>query len=451
MKIALLVHCFFPHHFYGTEAYTLTLAKEFIAAGHAATVISATFQGEPRQSSPVERFEWDGVPVISIDKNAWPHVSVAETYDQPALRAVHRDILQALKPDILHVCHLINHTVAAVDAAAGLGIPIYATLTDFFGFCLTNKLEAADGSLCAGPSASRANCIACQLKAAALRPDTGRAVKILGAHAWRGASSSLLAMLGRAMPGVRVGSLRPADILERPGRLKNALAHYAGAIAPTRFLRDAYAGNGFPAPLHVSHFGIDIDRAAKPASGEPGIVRLGYVGQLAAHKGVDVLLRGIRSAERKNIRLTIWGDEGQDPAYAAQLRSLAAGLDVRFAGTVPREALAGVMAGIDALAIPSVWYENSPLILLQALATHTPVIVSDVQGLTEFIAPGRSGIAFPRGSAGALAGILAELAADPGALLRMSADTEYPRTSADMARDALALYKQPGSSRAGSE
>jgi glycosyltransferase involved in cell wall biosynthesis len=441
MKIALLVHCFFPGHFYGTEAYTLSLAREFRAAGHDATVISATFQGEPRQASPIAHYEWDGVPVISVDKNAWPHRSVAETYDQPALHPVYRELLGELRPDILHVCHLINHTAVAVDVASDLGIPVYATLTDFFGFCLTNKLESADGSLCAGPSPSRANCVACHLKAAAARPDSGRAVKILGTPFLRPASSAALAAMARIAPNARAGSLRPADIVNRPDRLRASLARYAGAIAPSRFLHDAYRSNGFPAPLHVSHFGVDIERELKPASPDPGRVRLGYVGQLASHKGVDVLLSALKAAGRPNIDLTIWGDESQDPGHAAHLRALSAGLNVRFAGTVAREALAGVLAGIDALAIPSVWYENSPLILLQALATHTPVIVSDVQGLTEFIAPGRSGLTFPRGDAAALGQILCDLSADTGRLARMSHDTAYPRTSRDMAMDVLEIYK----------
>jgi len=448
MRIVLLVHCFFPQHFYGTEAYTLSLARAFIAAGHEVTVLSATFQGEPRQAAPIERYVWDGVPVVSVDKNAWPHATVSETYDQPALRAVYRELLAELRPDILHVCHLINHTATAADTAAELGIPIYATLTDFFGFCLTNKLEAADGSLCAGPSNSRANCIACHLKAAALQPGSGRAVRILGRPALRGAASVALAGLGRVAPSARVGSLRPVDIVNRPGRLRDTLANYKVAIAPTTFLRDAYARNGFPAPLQVSHFGIDIDRSAKPPSADPGFVRLGYVGQLAPHKGVDVLLRALGMSDRRNVRLTIWGDETQDPAYSARLRTLSSGLDVRFAGTVGREALAALFGEIDALVIPSVWYENSPLILLQALATHTPVIVSDVQGLTEFIDPHVSGIAFPRGDASALAAILDSLANEPGTLAAMSATTAYPRSIQAMADDVLALYSA-GQSSAG--
>lgn len=223
------------------------------------------------------------------------------------------------------------------------------------------------------------------------------------------------------------------------------MANYAAAIAPSAFLRDVYLRNAFPAPLHLSHFGVDIDRAPKPASLDPAHVRLGYVGQLASHKGVHILLEALRRSGARNVGLTIWGDETQDPSYSARLRSMTEGLDVRFAGTVEREALAALFAGIDALVIPSVWYENSPLILLQALATHTPVLVSDVQGLTEFIDPGRSGIAFPRGDAGALAQIIAALSAAPERLAEMSRQTEFSRTPADMADDVLALYARHGS------
>lgn len=155
MKIALFVHCFFPRHYYGTEAYTLTLAKGLIAMGHEVTVVSATFQGEPRQARLVESYDWQGVPVLSIDKNAVPHGSVAETYAQPLMRWVHERILRFLRPDAVHVCHLINHTTALIDAARALEIPLFATLTDFFGFCLTNRLESA-GAACARGRAPRA-------------------------------------------------------------------------------------------------------------------------------------------------------------------------------------------------------------------------------------------------------------------------------------------------------
>jgi hypothetical protein len=80
MRVALYVHCFFPTHFYGTEAYTLTLAKELAALGHEPIVVSTTLVGEPAQTKLVEEYTYEGIPVLSIDKNVYPDRSVRDTY-----------------------------------------------------------------------------------------------------------------------------------------------------------------------------------------------------------------------------------------------------------------------------------------------------------------------------------------------------------------------------------
>ena len=99
-----------------------------------------------------------------------------------------------------------------------------------------------------------------------------------------------------------------------------------------------------------------------------------------------------------------------------------------------------VMDSLDLLVIPSRWYENSPLVLLNALATHTPVVVSDVQGMTEFIEPDRNGYAFERGSVDDLDRVLRALIRDREALGRLSATTHYERTPRVMAEETLAIY-----------
>src|SRR5262249_5099758 len=129
-----------------------------------------------------------------------------------------------------------------------------------------------------------------------------------------------------------------------------------------------------------------------------------------------------------------------DPRYVERLRNQAQGLSVTFPGTIPRSELAGALGSIDYLVIPSTWYENSPLILLQALATHTPVIVSDVLGMTEFVNDGGNGFCFERGGVDSLTRVLQRVADDPELAERLSASTNYDRVPADMARDVAKLY-----------
>jgi glycosyltransferase involved in cell wall biosynthesis len=433
LKIALYVHCFFPNHFYGTEAYTLTLAKALRALGHECFVVTAIFPGEPRQERLVEIYQWDDFPVFSIDKNVLPHRSIKDTYDQPELRVVHERILRRIAPDVVHICHLINHTKGLLDVVSAMNIPTFATLTDFFGFCLNNKLEAADGSLCAGPSATRANCIACHIHAVCSTRKT-RALQVLDSPVVRAVASRWLASRPRTKGPPRFG-FEPADIVERPAHLLDALSAIKGAIAPSAFLRNAYLDNGFSAPLTLSHFGIEIDRARKPPPSDPGRVRLAFIGQIAPHKGPHLLIEALRLADRPNLSLDIWGPDNQDQAYYAELQQRASGLSISFRGTFASERTPEIMAQTDILVIPSTWYENSPLILLQALATHTPVVVANVLGLTEFVAPGVMGFHFERGSVSSLAEILKRLGDDPALAQTMSGATNYTRTPLEMGRE----------------
>jgi glycosyltransferase involved in cell wall biosynthesis len=94
---------------------------------------------------------------------------------------------------------------------------------------------------------------------------------------------------------------------------------------------------------------------------------------------------------------------------------------------------------MDILAIPSTWYENSPLVLLNSLASHTPVIVAGVQGLTEFL-DGGNGWSFSRGSVEELAALLQQLVAKPDETRAHSQRTFYDRTIEVMVDDVVDIY-----------
>ncbi|MEI2829307.1 glycosyltransferase family 4 protein [Pseudomonas mosselii] len=441
MKIAFFVHCFFPDHFYGTETYTLELAKNYAAWGHDVTVVTAIFQGEAPTTELISRFEYEGIKVVCLDKNKIPHSRIKETYYQPEMRGVLTELLTELNPDVVHVTHLINHTSVLLEVTSALAIPTYATFTDFFGFCLNNKLEAADGALCAGPSKSRSNCVACYIKEAA-RANTG---------GWMGYAKSPLAAkviansatVLRKLPGLKHGPIDGTieDIARRPETLVSLYNHgYKGAVAPTAFLKKAYLANGVEVPMHALWFGIDIDRSAKPERPAEHLPTIGFIGQIAPHKGTDLLVDAFQRLPAGSAKLKIYGPAEQDPLYMQDLRSKAAGGNVEFLGTFDKGDMVDILRDLDLLVIPSKWYENSPLVLLNALATHTPVLVSDVLGMTEFLEPGVNGLAFERGNATDLYKQLSKLVSQPELLYMMAKTTNYERTPEMMARETFAIY-----------
>lgn len=440
MKVALFVHCFFPEHFYGTETYTLGLAKNLQSLGHEVTVVAGVFQGEPRREAIITRSIFDGVPVVTIDKNYEPHARVRETYFHEAMRPHLAGVLHDLSPDVVHVTHLINHTAVLLEVTKQLGIPLIATLTDFFGFCYNNKLEAADGSLCGGPEHLRSNCIACHLKAAASGGEP-RAKKLATVpYGWRLGGLALRAAEAFGWPRLAGADLIVPDIVERPQILAHAYRAYDAMIAPTQFLRGAYVRNGFSEQhLYLSRFGVDIDRSPKPVRVDSVPLTIGFIGQIAAHKGTSLIVQAARALPAGSTRLIIYGPEDQDREYMRSLRE-AAGPETEFRGTFNPDRMADVLAEMDVLAIPSTWYENSPLVLLNALATHTPVLVSDVEGLTEFITEGRDGWSFRRSDLADLTRVMGKLVANPQAVRAASTNTSYERTTRSMATEVEAIY-----------
>lgn len=441
MKIVFFVHCFFPDHFYGTETYTLELAKNYAAWGHDVTVVSAIFQGEAPTAELISQFEYEGIKVICLDKNKIPHTRIKETYYQPEMREVLTQVLTDLKPDVVHVTHLINHTSVLLEVTAALGIATYATFTDFFGFCLNNKLEAAGGALCAGPSKSRSNCVACYIKEAARANAGGWMGYARTPLAAKVIANSATAL--RKLPGLKNGPIDGTieDIARRPDTLVSLYNYaYKGAVAPTAFLKKAYEANDIKVPMHALWFGIDIDRTAKPERSADHVPTIGFIGQIAPHKGTDLLVDAFQQLPAQSAKLKIYGPADQDPVYMQELRDKATGGDIEFLGTFDKGDMVNILRDLDLLVIPSKWYENSPLVLLNALATHTPVLVSDVLGMTEFLVPGVNGLAFERGSSADLFKQLSKLVGQPEVLYGMSKTTHYDRTPEMMARETFAIY-----------
>jgi len=444
MKICLAVHCYYPDHFYGTEAYTHAVARELQARGHKVVVLTASFAGEHPADPLLIRYQHEGIDVIRLNRSHRPHRQLRDTYLMPDLLAIQRQILSEEQPDLLHVTHLINHTATLLQAADSCSIPVVATFTDFFGFCFNNKLQDSRGRLCTGPSSSRANCVACYLQAR------------VGASpaSWAGLLQPLLAVSARilcaleALPGLHrwqrlafVKALR-----ERPQRLADAYCSYRCAMFPTRFLEDAYRRNGYSGPGVFSRFGMDLDRNdSAPAVSTPRL-RIGYIGQMAPHKGVDLLVRAFAALKPGSaacaLELVLYGPEQQDPGYSRRLRGLAREASVRFAGTFEAARTAEILSEIDLLVVPSRWTENSPLVLLAALACHCPVVVSDVAGLTELLRDGENGFRFACGDWRALRMVLQRFLDDPGLATRMKTTTHYSRTTSTMVDELENVYQR---------
>ncbi|MCX7339293.1 MAG: glycosyltransferase [Hyphomicrobiales bacterium] len=178
----------------------------------------------------------------------------------------------------------------------------------------------------------------------------------------------------------------------------------ARLVVPSRFYQEKLAEWGWPAEtmIHIPNF-VDVERYRAAWDESDYFV---FAGRLGPEKGLATLIKAAALARQ---RLII---AGTGPEEAA-LRQLAAdtGADVQFAGYLSGEALHGVIGQSRALVLPSEWYENAPISMLEAYALGRPVIGAAIGGIPEMIRAGETGQMARSGSVDDLAATLSLMAA----------------------------------------
>jgi glycosyltransferase involved in cell wall biosynthesis len=240
-------------------------------------------------------------------------------------------------------------------------------------------------------------------------------------------------------------------------RVERALCrHFAARVIAVSY---AVAAQLDPANVVVLDEYLDPDEFSPTRAGtfraRAGITDdvplIGAVARLDPLKGLDVLLdaHAAARARRPELQLVVVGNPvlGQD-AYAVDLRA-------RIASTPGARLLEGrddvpdVMADLDVLALPSVEPESYGLVLVEALASGTPVVATDHGGPPEIVAratPGAGLVVRPGDDAG-LARALLELAPERTSAerrrARLRAFTPPPARFAELFRDVVARYAAP--------
>src|SRR5262249_43952485 len=167
----------------------------------------------------------------------------------------------------------------------------------------------------------------------------------------------------RVLPRALVAENAQA-LIRRTDYMRERVNRFDRLLIPTRFMRDIFVRNGVdPKLVDVVPYGVNVTVARDAADrGSAHELRIGFIGAIVDFKGVHLLIEAVRSLANLPVDLQISGKLEANPDYAARLRALAAGdVRVRFLGTFPNAEIGRVIAGMDALALPSTWHENTPL------------------------------------------------------------------------------------------
>lgn len=443
MKIVLTTHQFLPDFFSGTEILTLQTARELKRLGHDVTVVTG-FPGkvELPDEERFDRYEYDGIPVERFHHALVPmgeqwDVNAAE-FDNRFFARHFRNYLLELRPDLVHIFHLARLSASVIDVCRELGIPVVMTPTDFWLICPTCQLSLGDRSICSGPDGTG---LACLRHMALLSPPSVQRTLLswlpdrLVTALMR--LNSVAARTGRPfVAGLQAYATRQAFLRERMNLL-------AKMIVPTRLMEGILVAYGLaPEKVFFSRFGIDTEQIVPHVKGDVDRpLCIGFIGTLAEHKGAHLLVQAARSLPRdREWEVKIYGGV-LSPIYVEEVRRLIDGDPrIRLCGTFPNERISEVFAGIDVLVVPSVWYENTPLVIYSAQAAACPVIATNLGGMAEVMRDGEDGLLFEPGDTTGLAAALERLLDDRTLLHRLSENARRPKTIAAYVSDLLAVY-----------
>ena len=406
MKILFCSNFYPPRFIGGAELIAHAQAKTLASLGHEVRAFAAWVDGGVTPfTTTCEPFEGIAVTRITMPPALFTPASLC--LPNPGLEKVFADQLAAFKPDVVHFHNVSGLNLRLVDLARFAGARTVLTLHDHWGFCHKNTLLADKGGICADFAACR-NC-----RPYMADPD---------------------------------GGLYPWQL--RQDYIHHMLHRVDWLVTPSKYLARIYVQAGFdPARFRPISNGIDLTKfATVPRQDAEGTTRFTFIGHLGPHKGLHTLLDALdHLPRRKKWRLTIVGSG----ALETLCREKAAGdlaEHIRFIGHVENNAITTIYGQTDVFVLPSIWPENQPVSITEAMACGLPVIASNLGGVPELVEDNATGLLFTPGDARDLARKMAFCLDNPDCLARFGQEGKKRNQDNTPQRNAaalLALYNTP--------
>lgn len=400
MKILKVIHGYPMRYNAGSEVYSQTLCHGLAARGHEVHV----FTREEDSFAPDFALRRE---VDSDDPRVQLHVvnnpRSRDRYRYVGIDQRFAEVLDRVHPEVVHVGHLNHLSTSLIVEAAAREIPIVYTLHDYWVMCPRGQfmqMHPADPD---------------NLWAACDGQEDRKCAERCYARYFSGTPEELESDIAHW-----------TDWVSRRMRHLRQMAELVDLfIAPARYLQRRYHDEfGLPeSKLVYLDYGFDLARLRNRHRKTGEDFTFGYIGTHIPAKGIHQLVEAFGRV-RGDSRMLIWGrPRGQD---TGALKALAARLPEGKAQRVEwleeyrnQEIVQDVFNRVDAIVVPSIWVENSPLVIHEALQARVPVITADVGGMAEYVRHEENGLLFRHRDPGALAEAMQRLADDPALASRL--------------------------------
>jgi len=341
-----------------------------------------------------------------------------------------REILEKVRPDVIHFQHLVMLSASLIKVAKEREIPVVLTLHDYWSICPRVQLVKYDYTVCMGPNEECSNCFNCWNK--------GLAENLAGFLKNYAIPRSLSK---KAVEIVLKLINRQKDFVERTKYMKTVLLEADKIIAPSNFLRNICINYRIPSHKVVfveNGTNLNLFRGFRKKKKEK--LCFGFIGEILRHKGVHVLIEAFNKVNDKNVELRIYGNYNLRSNYFKRLQAQIRNSHIKFMGRF--EDVREPYSNVDVLIFPSVWYENCPLVLKEASTTGTPVIASNIGAIPEFVRDGENGLLFEVGNAAHLFQKISMIVKSPNLITYFRENMRQVKTIEEQATELKQIYNQ---------
>lgn len=383
MKIVKVIHGYPMRYNAGSEVYSQTICHGLTHYGHNVHVF--TREEDPFRPDGDLRVEQDtDNPLIKIHLINNPRHK--DRYRSSIIDQRFGDLLDAIKPDIVHIGHLNHLSTSIVLEAKKRDLPIIYTLHDYWLMCPRGQfmqMYSEDDNLwrsCDGQENRKCatQCYARYFSGA----DNEATTDIEYWEDW---------------------------VNRRMNHIREVVNQIDLFISPSRYLKNRYEQD-FGLPLEKSvylDYGFDCSRMVKRTRQSGEAFTFGYIGTHIPAKGIQQLISAFGQL-RGEAQLRIWGRNSGQATSA--LQDIAQHLPIDKKQQIKwmpeyknQRIVEDVFNHVDAIVVPSIWVENSPLVIHEAQQVRVPVITANVGGMAEYVQHEKNGLLFEHRSIDSMA------------------------------------------------
>lgn len=377
MHILKIIHGYPPNYNAGSEVYSQSICNE-LSKTHKVSVFTREENVYAPCFSIRKELINDNLTLYFVNnpqgKDGYRHQQMDNNF---------ADLLKKLNPDVAHVGHLNHLSTGLIDELNTLKIPIIFTLHDFWLMCprgqfLTRSIGTDNN-----------------FKVCNKQEDKKCATDCYSVY-FSGIVENKNNEIGNWQNWVHNRMLETKAIINKVNLF----------IAPSNYLRDRFI-NDFNVPadkIVYLDYGFPTEYLTQTEkSKEKTVYTFGYIGTHIPAKGVNILIEAFKQIEEK-AALKIFGRSNGQSTNALREMAKTSKNKIEFEGEYINHNLANdVFSNVDCIVVPSIWGENSPLVIHEAQACKVPVITADFGGMKEYVQHNINGLLFEHRNTKALA------------------------------------------------